>query len=105
MTVINVASQFTRTPGGRYKTDGRFSGEEFREKILEPAYRSGAQEIVVNFDGVLGLSASFLEEAFGGLVRRHRPEKPLLLKKIKLTATRPYLLPYITLTQQYMRDA
>ena len=101
---IKVAEQFSRTPGGRYKIDGRFSGEEFREKLLEPAIATG-QRVTVDFDGVLGLSASFLEEAFGGLIRHHPSHKESLLNQIELTATRPYLVPYLKLTRRYMKEA
>lgn len=65
---IDIAEQFTDTPGGRYRTDGKFSGQEFREDLLLPAFGSGAS-VTVNLEGVMGLPPSFLEEAFGGLVR------------------------------------
>lgn len=104
MSVIKVAEQFTRTPGGRYRVDGPFSGEEFREQVLIPALSEGSG-VIVDFDGVLGLSASFLEEAFGGLIRKFRLEKPKLLERIQLRATRPYLQPYLSLTYHYMREA
>ena len=29
--IINVAQDFSKTHGGRKKSEGRFSGEEFRE--------------------------------------------------------------------------
>lgn len=58
---------FTKYPGPRYKKLGDFSGEEFRDAILIPEIK--ADDISVNFDGVFGYGSSFLEEAFGGLVR------------------------------------
>lgn len=68
MTAVSVAREFTVTPGGRYRRISEFSGEEFRQKLLEPAVRSG-QPVVVDLDGVVGYGSSFLEEAFGGIVR------------------------------------
>lgn len=70
--IINVAAEFTTTPGGRFKNDGEFSGEEFREKFLVPKYNSltDGQKLIVNLDGGDGYAISFLEEAFGGLVRQ-----------------------------------
>lgn len=68
MTAVSVAREFTVTPGGRYRRISEFSGEEFREKLLEPAVRSG-QLLVVDLDGVVGYGSSFLEEVFGGIVR------------------------------------
>lgn len=65
---VNIAKDFTRFPAGRYSSDGPFSGEEFRRNFLEPHLKKG-ESIVVEFDGALGYGSSFLEEAFGGLVR------------------------------------
>lgn len=66
--LIDVAVDFSSTPGGRYKAEGEFSGEEFREKFLEPPIREG-KNLAIDLDGPEGFTSSFLEEAFGGLVR------------------------------------
>lgn len=69
---IVVARDFSRYPGGRYKADGEFSGEAFREEKLLPALREAEAvdaRVVVDIDGAAGYPSSFLEEAFGGLVR------------------------------------
>ena len=68
---LRVAEDFSRTPAGRYRSDGRWSGEAFREDHLAPALRSTDQGVVVYLDGVEGYGSSFLEEAFGGLVRKN----------------------------------
>jgi len=69
---ISIAKDFTTTPGARYKTDGPFSGELFREKLLEPLFKdqTASEEIVVDLDGTAGYATSFLEESFGGLARK-----------------------------------
>jgi len=67
MIIINV-KDFSKYPGPRYIRLGDYSGEEFRNSQLLPALKSD-DEITVNFDGVYGYGSSFLEEAFGGLVR------------------------------------
>jgi len=67
-TIINVSKDFSKFPAGRYKTDGEFSGELFRDSLLLPAFRN-SQKITVFLDGVIGYSSSFLMEAFGGLVK------------------------------------
>ncbi len=67
---IRVAEDFSRTPAGRYRSDGRWSGEAFREDHLGPALQADTPRVVVYLDGVEGYGSSFLEEAFGGLVRR-----------------------------------
>jgi len=96
MIKINIAKDFSETPGARYKTDGRFSGEEFREKFLEPLFADehASEKILINLDGTAGYSTSFLEEAFGGLARKFgkkrclsrlefiSKEEPLLVEEI-----------------------
>lgn len=66
--IVNVARDFSRTPGGRYYSDGPASGQQFREKVLIPKLEEH-QRVVVELDGTRGFPSSFLEEAFGGLVR------------------------------------
>lgn len=65
---ISIVRDFSRTPAGRYLTDGPKSGEAF-SMILENALNE-ADIVTVDLDGALGFGSSFLEEAFGGLVRR-----------------------------------
>ena len=35
---INICNDFSETPGARYRYEGDFSGEEFRETQLAPKY-------------------------------------------------------------------
>ena len=65
---IVVARDFTLYPSGRYASDGPWSGEIFRKKHLGPALLDN-DIVTVVLDGVMGYGSSFLEEAFGGLVR------------------------------------
>lgn len=65
---INVARDFSRYPSGRYRSDSRSSGEQFRDELLFPPLRSGTR-VIVELDGTLGYGSSFLDEAFGGLKR------------------------------------
>lgn len=84
MVTIKIAEEFSRYPAGRHMTDGPFSGEYFRKKFLEPALNNDA--VVVVMDGARGYGSSFLEEAFGGLVRLGYA-KALLKSKLKIEAT------------------
>jgi len=72
MTIkISVTKDFSDTPGARLKEESKFSGEEFREKLLEKYFTDGSTDkIIIDLDGVEGYSTAFLEEAFGGLVRK-----------------------------------
>ncbi len=65
---FSIAEKFTRRPGPRYKDRGAFSGEEFREKELIPMVKRG-EPVEIDLDGTLWYGSSFLEEAFGGLIR------------------------------------
>jgi len=67
--VINIERNFSRYPAGRYFDDGPYSGQRFREEFLIPAL-SGTDKVIVELDGARGYGSSFLEEAFGGLVRK-----------------------------------
>ncbi len=69
MRTISIAKEFSIYPGGRVPSDGLFSGEDFRENFLLPIFQ-GTEKVIIDFDGTRGYGSSFLEEAFGGLVRR-----------------------------------
>lgn len=97
MIIINIAKDYSMTPGGRFAREGRYSGEDFRKTILKPQYlkaRENNEQLQVNLDGGFGYATSFLEEAFGGLVRDLgeseigdieiiSDEEPELIEKIK----------------------
>lgn len=86
MITINIANDFTDTPGPRYKTDGDFSGEEFRETILEPKFleaKNNNKKLKIDFDGGYGYLISFLEEAFGGLARIYGSDLVLKILEFK----------------------
>lgn len=86
--VISIANEFSPYPVGRYVTDGPNSGERFREEFLAPALKAG-QSLVIDMDGVLGYGSSFLEEAFGGLVRVHKLGLALLKDQLKVKCSVP----------------
>ena len=66
---IDVAKDFTRYPGGRYRAKGDWTGEEFRDDRLLPALESGAH-ITVNMNNLFTILPSFLDEAFGNIVEK-----------------------------------
>lgn len=68
MITIQLAKEFSRYPAGRNTKDGPYSGELFRKKFLEPNLKIH-DKIIIELDGARGYGSSFLEEAFGGLVR------------------------------------
>lgn len=101
MMKVDVAKDFTRYPSGRYKKNGKTSGEEFREKFLEPHIKSG-EAIVVLLDGTIGYGSSFLEEAFGGLVRSMGISGEKILHLLRLESVDKSLIQEI---EEYINDA
>ena len=99
---ISVAHDFSKEPCGRTRQDGCFSGQEFREKYLAPALlKPGA--LLVNLDDTDGYSSSFLEEAFGGLVRNQGFCPDDLRKKLRILSLQdPTLIDEI---DQYLDEA
>lgn len=85
--LLSIARDFSEFPGGRLKTDGPYSAEQFREDVLVPALSQGEPLIVV-LDGNVG-GASFLEEAFGGLVREHGMQPEELRRLIEFRCIGP----------------
>lgn len=99
---LNVASDFCKTPGGRYKTDGPYSGELFREKLIDLINDKSIDKIIVNFDGLETSGSSFLEEAFGGLIRQGISRETI---KNKLFFECDDDLTIIPLINQYIEEA
>ncbi len=97
--MIKIAKDFSYAPGPRYIREGKNSGELFRRELLAPAIRkaiSRKEKLTVDLDGTAGYGRSFLEEAFGGLIREDKldyqtivdalvvvsSEQPILKEKI-----------------------
>ena len=59
--IIEIAEEFTDAPGGRFITDGPFSGEEFRQKFVEPLLKDFDQ-VILQTNGLYGLPHSFISE-------------------------------------------
>lgn len=80
---LNIAKEFSEVPAGRFEDDGPFSGEAFREKFLVPALSENTT-VIVQLDGGEGQGSSFLEEAFGGLIRHGYFSKRDLDARLKI---------------------
>lgn len=99
---ISIPNDFTPFPGGRYRKNGKGSGEEFRERFLLPVFREDGQATIV-LDGASGYPPSFLEEAFGGLVREGFTETEIR-QRISIKAT-PSYEPYSIMIWNYVAKA
>ena len=104
MKQFQIGRDYSDAPAGRYRKDGPFSGERFREDFLIPEL---LKEDVVNVDlsGVAGYGSSFLEEVFGGLVRKWDGTKDELSSKLHVIATDPRKECYRLRVEKYMSDA
>lgn len=103
--IINIASEYTKTPGARYIADGQYSGEDFRNNLLEPIYKKcleNKEKLTINFDGGYGYGTSFLEESFGGLVRKGYSSDELLNNLILISNEEPEL---INKVKKYIKEA
>ena len=70
---LSIAKDFSKTPGVRFPSEGNYSGEEFRDKILIPKLKEALEnhdKLLIDMDGTSGLGPSFLDESFGGLIRK-----------------------------------
>lgn len=84
---ISIYNDFARAPAGRYyPKDGKYPGERFRNEVLVPALRD-FDSVVVIFDNETGYGSSFIDEAFGGLVRDAGFKKEWLDEHLRLEAT------------------
>lgn len=98
---INVGSDFSPAPGGRNYSDGPNSGERFRCEFLEPNLKK-YDRVTVYLDTTEGYGSSFLEEAFGGLIRNSLFTADQLTGKLDLHSSDDFLLTEI---KQYISDA
>ena len=96
-----MAQEFSRFPAGRFDKDGKYNGTRFREDHLIPALKEN-EYVEVSLDGVAGIGASFLEEAFGGLAR-HSSFKPAYLQlHLEITTTEDDLKDFRELAKKYL---
>ena len=104
---INIATDFSDTPVGRYPDDGDFCGENFRKKHLVPNLKkaSKASPLIVKIDGAEGFGSSFLEEAFGGLVRCDGYTPDELKSILSVENTKASFAMYVGLIWKYIEEA
>lgn len=101
---IKIKDDFSRYPLGRDDSDGPFNGEKFRKEHLVPALRMH-EKVTVYLDGPKGYGSSFLEEAFGGLVRKENFSKDDLKRKLVITYEEPVYELYKDEAWEYIEEA
>ena len=70
--ILNICKEFSETPGARYKNEGDFSGEEFRETLLLPRFLDAqekkdklAEVVRRDFTGISFLNLVDFDANFG----------------------------------------
>lgn len=104
MKTISIARDFSPSPAGRFPEDGPFNGQRFRVEFLVPALREN-DGVLVSLDEINGFGSSFLEEAFGGLVRKHGFRKEDLLNRLRIAYSDPALGFYADSIVDFISDA
>lgn len=105
---LKIAKEYSAYPAGRDDADGPFNGEKFRKEYLLPRYKLAVErdgDLIVSLDGVKSFGSSFLEEAFGGLVRKESVKKDDLKNRLKIVIGRPGNARYQTAIDRYINQA
>jgi hypothetical protein len=81
---FHFASEYTDAPGGRFRHQGPFSGEDFRKTFLKDALLQN-DTVHLDLTGVFLLAPSFIDEAFGIIVEELGYD--LVSAKLRVSAT------------------
>lgn len=84
---IDLGTQFSRLPFGRFRKDSDYSAEAFRDDMLIPALKAN-RSVVVVLDNAKGLGSSFLDEAFGVLAKSLSMTVEDFKKRIEIVSDR-----------------
>jgi len=99
---IEIVRDFSDEPIGRYLADSPYCGEVFRDNYLVPAL-SEYDRVIIQLDGTEGYGSSFLEEAFGGLVRLRGFSREDLNERLQLVSDEDETL--VTEIKEYIDTA
>lgn len=88
---VNIGKEFSRYPAGRYPSDGKFNGQTFRRRFLIESLKAN-EEVKLHLDDAIDYGSSFLEEAFGGLIREEGFSKDFILGKLILISADIFLI-------------
>tara|TARA_R110000751_G_scaffold301296_1_gene413562 strand:- start:390 stop:743 length:354 start_codon:yes stop_codon:yes gene_type:complete len=103
---FKIKTEFSSTPGPRYRKEGKWSGEYLREDFIYPIFLkalSDNSKVFIDLDGTAGYGTSFLEEVFGGLLRVNELDYDEIISSLELKSDEePYLIEDI---HEYLLDA
>ncbi len=109
MPMLNIANDFSKTPAGRSANlHGEHSGETFRDEKLWPMLQQAMKsnsKLTVTLDGTAGYPASFLDEAFGGMIRKGYCNRDQIQEHLEIQAVSPSYEVYRKLVIRYIEEA
>ncbi len=106
--ILSIPNEYSKFPAGRTPADGPFNGQRFREEFLLPALHralAAKSKLVVSLDGAGAYSSSFLEEAFGGIVRAKVFSNDVLSGLLEIRAEDAAYRPAKIDAESYMAEA
>lgn len=83
MRIYKFAEEFTKEPGPRFRDLGKYSGEEFREDVLEKMFENNEVIEIDVTNVILTFGPSFLSESFGKTAVKIGKKKFFELVKFK----------------------
>lgn len=101
---VNIPQDFSKYPMGRTDEDGPDNGQRFFREFLLPNIRAG-KHVVVSFDGARAIGSSFLDEAFGSLIRELNMSTKEALSSVTIVANEPAYALYKKMAEQFIREA
>ena len=105
---LSIAEDFSSTPTGKLNEYSTRSGEVFRQYTLYPILceaMKNKQRLHINFVGIDGMTSSFLEEAFGGLVREHNLTPDEVLQTIEFLPQKSHFDFSIKIAKEHVQEA
>lgn len=108
MKLLNIGKEFSSVPSGRFRSDGKTSGETFREDLLLIRLRElapGEKLRIILDDDVEGYGSSFLVEGFAGIVKYGYMQGVDLLSKLDISCNNADFLFYKNKIIQYINEA
>jgi len=101
---IDIPRDFSKYPMGRTDDDGPDNGQRFFREFLLPNVRSG-KHVFVYLDGTRAIGSSFLDEAFGALIRELKMSPKDALSAVTIVAKKPAYALYKEMAEQFIREA
>jgi hypothetical protein len=105
---IDIATAFSAYPAGRDDNDGPYNGQKFQREILIESMKRATDQnvkVIVSLNGLRSCGSSFLEEAFGGLIRDGHFKKRQVEKSLEVVYSSQRLKRWNDAIYRYIKEA